>query len=272
MGVGNRWESVCVWSVPSGGNEMDDAGAIEGLKRLGLTTYEARVFVALGKLGSGTASEVSEVADVPRSQVYGAAEGLEERGLIETQQSTPTVYRPIPLEQARDRLLSQLEQAGEETFQYLESVQNTEEERHESESIWLVHGEEAVVSRTVELAESATDRVLYAPKSPEYLETAVLDALTAASERGLTVLVASADPEVHEKLPADNQFVTYVVPDERDMDVAVGRLLVADEDTLLLSTFTVAEESEVAFWTAETAFATVLIELAQAWFQNPFPE
>ncbi|PSP27801.1 hypothetical protein BRC65_04050 [Halobacteriales archaeon QH_2_65_14] len=58
---------------------MNDSEAVDGLKRLGLTTYEARVFLGLQKLGSGTANEVSDVVDVPRSQVYGAAEDLETR-------------------------------------------------------------------------------------------------------------------------------------------------------------------------------------------------
>ena len=46
---------------------------------------------------------------MPRSQVYGAAERLEERGLVETQQSTPTQYRPVSLGRARSRLLDELE-------------------------------------------------------------------------------------------------------------------------------------------------------------------
>jgi len=52
---------------------MNEGDAVDALKSLGLTTYEARTFVALQKLGAGTASEVADIADVPRSQVYGAA-------------------------------------------------------------------------------------------------------------------------------------------------------------------------------------------------------
>jgi len=250
---------------------MNDETAIEGLKRLGLTTYESRVFLALQKLGTGTASEVSEIVDVPRSQVYGAADGLEERGLVERQQSTPTVYRPVALDQARDRLLDQLAQTGSETFDYLETVTQTETQREQSEAIWLVNGRDAVVSRTVTLAEEADDRLLYAADSPEMLAPAVLDALRAAAERGVTVVVVSADPTVHDALDSGEPFQTFRVPKERDLDVSTGRVLVADDATLLLSTFSVGNEpAEVAFWTAETAFASVLVELSEAWFHNPF--
>ena len=56
----------------------DEAGATESLQQLGLSQYEAEVFVALVKLGTGTAREVTQITDVPRSQVYGAAEALDD--------------------------------------------------------------------------------------------------------------------------------------------------------------------------------------------------
>ena len=249
---------------------MEDEDAISGLKRLGLTTYEARVFLALQKLQRATASEISEVADVPRSQVYGAAEALEDRGLVETQQSTPTVYRPMPLDRARTRLLDQLAETGARTFDYLESVKDTEQERERSEAIWLVNGHDAVVSRTVELTKGAAQRLLYAVDDPEMLEDDVVEALRVAASAA-PVIVASANPEVHEVLPDDHPAETFTVPDEREMDIDVGRLLIADEDTLLLSTHTVGtQREEVAFWSAETAFSSVLVELAEAWLREPF--
>lgn len=67
---------------------MDDEAAIDGLNRLGLTAYESQVFLGLQKLASGT---VSDVVDVPRSQVYGAAETLE-GGLVDDGTMLLSVY------------------------------------------------------------------------------------------------------------------------------------------------------------------------------------
>ena len=66
------------------GNTSDQARAIavEQLKALGLSTYAARTFVALVSLGEGTAPDVSEVADVPRTRVYDAADELRDRGPV----------------------------------------------------------------------------------------------------------------------------------------------------------------------------------------------
>lgn len=252
---------------------MDDNKAIEGLKRLGLTTYEARVFLALQKLGHGTASEISEVEDVPRSQVYGAAEQLEDRGLVETQQSTPTVYRPISLEQARTLLLDQLAQTGSETFNYLEQIQETQDQQEQSESLWLINSKDAIVSRTVSIIEQTESHLLYGVDEPALIEETILDALESAANDDVAVLVASANETVLERF-AGGSYETFRVPEQRNLDVSTGRLLVADSHTILLSTLsasgTETENGEVAFWTSDNPFASVLAELVEAWFQNPF--
>jgi sugar-specific transcriptional regulator TrmB len=254
---------------------MDDEEAIEGLARLGLTTYEARVFLALQKLGSASASEVSEVADVPRSQVYGAAERLEERGLVETRQSTPTVYRPVPLEQARTRLLDRLAETGAETFDHLDTVRESQADTERSEAIWLVKGDEAVTSRVADLVGVADERVLYAAADPSMLGGEVVDALAAARSGGLEVIVASSNPAVREKARAEG-FDTYRVPDERDPDIGSARVLLADRRTMLLSVFSSTEVTEgtqeVAFWSVDSAFAAVLLGFLAEWFDDPFGE
>lgn len=253
---------------------MNDDDAVEGLKRLGLTTYESRVFLALQKLGHGTASEISEVEDVPRSQVYGAAEGLENRGLVETQQSTPTVYRPIPLEQARTLLLEQLAQTGSETFNYLDSVQNTTEKQEQSESIWLINTKESIVSRVIEIVGGAEDRVLYGADRQSQFEDDIVDSLDDAAASGVSVVIASANEEVLAAAPDSEGFQTFKVPAERDIDVSTGRVLIVDGHTILLSTITENSDDsgEVAFWTSDNPFATVLVELLEAWLQDPTEE
>lgn len=251
---------------------MDDEGAIDGLKRLGLTAYEARVFLGLQKLGNGTASEVSDVADVPRSQVYGAADSLEERGLVETQQSTPTVYRPVSLDQARTGLLDQLAQTGAETFDYIDAVQGTvvpDDER--SEALWLVHGSASISSRAAELVAAADSQVFYAASVVSMLDDTVLDALEAADEGGASIIVASANPAVREAV--GSRFPTVAIPQQRDPDVGNARVLLVDQDTMLLGVYSeagVAEDvEEVAFWSSETTFAAVLGGFLREWFTEP---
>jgi len=250
---------------------MDEEETVEGLTRLGLTTYEARVFIALQKLGSGTARDVASVSEVPRSQVYGAAEGLEERGLVETRQSTPTVYRPADPDVARTRLLDQLAETGAEAFGYLEDVQGSAGDGERSEDIWLVHGTEAVVSRAAELVGEADERVVYGVDEPGMLEADVMDALRVAAERVPTVVVASADEAVREAV--ESPVGTHAVPDDQNPELRAGRVLLVDADTILLSVYSSATGSEgveeVAFWSEGSTFAAVLVEFAGGWLAVP---
>ena len=244
---------------------MDEEDVIDALTRLGLKTYEARVFVALQKLGTGTASDVAELTDVPRSQVYGAAEGLEESGLLDVQQTRPTVYRPISPAEAETRLLEQLESVGREAFAYLENVRETVgEDNEQSEALWTVRGREYVCDRAIELVGEADDRIVYGAPAPELLEDDLLAALIAAAESGLAVTVASENRAVLERIDDDAPIETVYQSEDHFPDASTARLLVVDDDTILMSvqSYDVADEEEIAFWSAETSFAMVLVSLA----------
>ena len=56
--------------------------AVEVLQQLGLKEYEAQCFVGLSRLSTGTAKQLSEITDVPRTRVYDAVRVLEAKGLV----------------------------------------------------------------------------------------------------------------------------------------------------------------------------------------------
>ena len=169
----------------------DEHRAVESLERLGLSNYEARGFIALPKLGAGTAKEVHDLAAVPRSQVYGAAESLEERGLIELQRSNPLRYRPVSLAEARDRLTSAIERETDHAFGYLEGVRTQHGVDESRDDVWTVRGRAAVDSRVVELAEGADERLLYAAASPDFAGPDVVAAFQECAAAGVETSVVS---------------------------------------------------------------------------------
>lgn len=251
---------------------MDDDDAVDALKRLGLSTYEARVFVGLQKLGSGTASDVAEVTDVPRSQVYGAADGLEERGLIEVQQGSPTRYRPVGLDEAQTKLFEQLESRGESAFAYLESVQGQHERTSEqSEAIWTVHGRTNVRDRAVSLIDGADERVFYGTGELDTLEPSVVEALERRADE-VDVLVATSEPEVRARVDELAGVRVLSVPAVLSPDISTGRSLLVDDDTILLSVLPTESMThlaeETAFWSEGTAFAQMLVGIMQEWFET----
>lgn len=252
--------------------ETDD-DAVEALKRFGLSTYEARVFVALQKLEAGSASEVAGVTDVPRSQVYGAAEELESRGLIDVQQGTPTRYRPVDTDEARERLYEGLRTTGDAAFAYIDDVrgQHADEEKQE-EAIWTVEGRENVVTRCGSLIGEADSEIVYATGDPDALAD-VLDSLGDALERGVSVTVVSAEETVlATAADAVDGVATRAIPDDRNPGVSAGRVLLVDRDTILLSVTSQGlmpgVSDETAFWSSATGFATLLVAIVREWFDG----
>jgi sugar-specific transcriptional regulator TrmB len=67
------------------------------LKSLGLTIYEARVYVALLNVASATASEIHEISGVPRASVYTVIDQLLEKGLVSVSQSAPKRMQNMPV-------------------------------------------------------------------------------------------------------------------------------------------------------------------------------
>jgi sugar-specific transcriptional regulator TrmB len=57
--------------------------AVEVLQQLGLKEYEARCFVGLSRLQTGTAKQLSELTEVPRTRAYAAIRMLEAQVLVE---------------------------------------------------------------------------------------------------------------------------------------------------------------------------------------------
>ena len=239
--------------------------AVESLERLGLSNYEARVFVALQKLGTGTAREVHRVADIPRSQVYGAADELEARGLVEIQQSTPKRYRPVSLDAARKRLEERLEREQERAFDYLETVQREKRGEETRDDVWTVRGRESVDDRTVDLAGSATDWLLFAAADPSSVPDDLVDVLRDRAADGVDVVVISENPDVRARFE-DESFVVAGPVREPPADF-MGRVLLCDDNTILLSVLADANlpgvTDETAIWSADTAMAAVLVQIVR---------
>ena len=63
---------------------MEPGRTVEELTRLGLTSYEARAYVALTGRDSFTAAQVARLAGLPRQRIYDVLGALVEKGLAAT--------------------------------------------------------------------------------------------------------------------------------------------------------------------------------------------
>ncbi|WP_254839099.1 TrmB family transcriptional regulator [Natronomonas marina] len=207
--------------------------AVEQLEALGLSTYAARTFVALVSLGEGTAQEVSELADVPRTRVYDAADELRGRGLVDVKQSSPKRYWAISTETAGRHFQQEYDHrvtALTDALDRLETETNTAEQR----GVWTVTGRDTVSERVVDFVSTADDEVVYMT-AEALLTDDIAEALSSTNARGASIRLAemsqSAEDELAEAVPDAQLFESLW----DWSDTPAGRLLMVDWKKTLVS-------------------------------------
>lgn len=241
---------------------MSTQDAVAALRRLGLSNYEARVFVALQRLGTGTSQEISDVSEVPRSQVYGAADDLVERGLVEVVASSPKEYRAVSLAAARQQLTDRLERERDRAFENLESLQSTSPDHGANRAVATVRGSQGIDDRIVELVKTAASAVVFVAPEPASLTTAIEAALRERAAAGVAVTVVTAVESERQRF-ADSPVFVVVMDEDNPADFA-GRALMVDEATVLLSVATDDAVGEEAMWTAESSIGRILAQFMQS--------
>lgn len=230
-----------------------EVAAVNALEELGLTEYEARCFVALTRISQGTAKDISQVADVPRSRVYDTVDRLHRRGLVDIQQSEPREFRAIPKEQAFDKLRQDYNSsiaAADEALDQVESAKTQEEK-----GVWAIAGAGHVTGRVVELINNADDHIHFIIADETMLEQAALDRLAAASERGVIILVEAPSDSVQDRFQQAIPDARIVIQESLQESRKVlnkwpGQLVMADHQSILTSG---VEESRLPGVNDETA-------------------
>lgn len=246
------------------------SAAIDQLEQLGLSTYAARTLVALVALDSGAAKDVSEVADIPRTRVYDAVEELQEEGLVDIQQSTPKQFWPVSTE-TLGRSFERTYQSRLAQLKTALDTLDTAPRRTEQEGVWTVTSQEAITDRITEFFASAEDEIVYMTVE-DLLTDEIVDALAAASERGIAIRLAGISPTVQARLqdaiPGAEMFESLWVWS----DTPAGRLLMIDGTKTLVSVhnneseLASAEQSETAIWGAgETNSLVVVLRAIFTW-------
>jgi sugar-specific transcriptional regulator TrmB len=248
--------------------------AVEALRELGLSNYEAQVFVALQQLGTGTAQEVSRVSDVPRSQVYGTADDLAERGLLEIVESSPKAFRPVSLDAAREQLTARIEREQERAFDNLEAVQGEDGGTADEGTVSTLRGHQPISERAVDLVADAEEQVVVVGATSEFLTSDLVDALRDRAVAGVRVIVAAHEPEIEREF--DETAVRVMLVPEDHHGGFTGRTLLVDDATVLLSVPTEDDETdpfgEVALWTAETSIGRILARFIHAGMESGMEE
>jgi sugar-specific transcriptional regulator TrmB len=232
------------------------ADAIEVLQQLGLKEYEARCFVGLSRLEMGTAKQVSELTEVPRTRVYDAVRVLQAQGLVEIHHSSPQQFRAVPLDEATETLRDQYEDRVQRLQNVLSSVEVVDEDEGTPvQEVWSMTGRDAIENRTNDLIDGASDEVVLVLGDESLLTDDLVETLTHL-ERDVDLVVGALTPsiqnQVQEAVPSAQTFVSGLEwlhgQDDTYDEIAIGRLLLTDRSTILVSSITLDTFEEQAIF------------------------
>ena len=217
--------------------------AIDVLQQLGLKEYEARCFVGLSRLETGTAKQLSEMTEVPRTRIYDAIRVLEAQGLVEIQHSSPQRFRAVSLEEATKTLRDQYEARVQRLQDALDSVEIIDsEDDSDIQQVWSMTGQTAIENRTNQLVTEATDEVVLVVGDESLLTPELIDVLNEVGG-GVTLVVGAVTESIQDRIQDDVPNATTFISglewlhgeDATKDDTAVGRLLLIDRSTILVS-------------------------------------
>ena len=261
------------------------AEAVEVLQQLGLKEYEAECFVGLSRLSTGTAKQLSEITDVPRTRVYDAVRVLEAQGLVEVQHSSPQQFRAVPIEEATETLRDQYESRVERLANALEQADPVEPSDEDPvQEVWSMSGTDAIANRSNQLVEDATDEVVLVLGDDSLLTGELIDSLNDLGPEVDLLVGAATEPleaRIHDAVPNATTFLSGLDwlrnPEEADENLAIGRLLLVDRSTILVSTIVPSTHEEQAIFGGGFRNGLVVISrrlLAQGLLpqRDPHPE
>jgi sugar-specific transcriptional regulator TrmB len=154
------------------------------LKSLGLTKYEALVYIALLRVISATASEIHGISGVPRASVYPVLDQLLEKNLVAESQSSPKRFAAVPPEEGIERLSSRIERDAEYARDALVSIHRERMSNGQvnEELIWNIHGIGNIRSRLIDLVGDARNEIQIIAH-PGIFSGDIKSALTRIAER-----------------------------------------------------------------------------------------
>jgi sugar-specific transcriptional regulator TrmB len=127
---------------------------IQILTELGLTSCEARVYIAIASMGTCTAKSISKSAKVTKPDVYRSLKSLQERALIEKIISSPTLFKALPIGECISLLLERkdkehklLREKGNQLKRSFKNSLVVPEPQESEQQFILISGKEAELGR-----------------------------------------------------------------------------------------------------------------------------
>jgi sugar-specific transcriptional regulator TrmB len=128
---------------------------IKTLNQLGLTVNQARAYLALVKLGSASAKEISKVSNIAQQDIYRVMPLLQKLGLVERLVASPNLFKPNSPEHGLSVLLRNREKENsilhEESTRLIEELSQrtaSTDDRQDVAQFSIISGKKTILMKS----------------------------------------------------------------------------------------------------------------------------
>lgn len=251
------------------------------MTRLGLTSVQARVYIALAQSGISTIKTISKVSRVARQDIYRITSVLQKLGLVEKIIAAPTMFRAIPIKDAISILLerrtketSELQAQTKELLKKFKKIKAITTAPQEETQFILVPEKEALILRTkqaVMSAQRSTDIIITWKKFPQMLLLLAKE-FREAIKRGVKIryIVEKTEyenswPEIVQAFTRNSSFKLRFVPNPPNTVFGIF-----DEKEVFIATSTAGYAAEYpALWSNNPSLISAMHDLFEImWFTS----
>lgn len=209
-----------------------DSDLIENLQAFDLSEYESKAYSALVSAGTAsTVTELSQICDVPRSNLYSVLEKLNRKGFVETQGGRPQLFKSIPpnkvLKEVEEEKKNRLTEARESALEKLENLKGEEDTETVPALVWGIKGYDSVMSKMKGMIKRSKKDMLINTPDSDVLTEELYEELEKAEERGVKIKISIKEGEDIEDL----EKIAMV----RTRDKIHGIDIVADSEEVMLA-------------------------------------
>jgi sugar-specific transcriptional regulator TrmB len=142
------------------------------LTKLGMSSYQAKVYTALASLGPAGVAEIQRVSTVPRTKIYEILQQLLDMGAVEFQSGRPTIYNALSPNVLVDRMRNSFLNAADQATRLLTEIRQIDNDENEAMA-WTVKGNIAVNQKAMLTIASAKEKlVMVEPYPPRLIKNA----------------------------------------------------------------------------------------------------
>ncbi|MBI0584736.1 MAG: TrmB family transcriptional regulator [Methanomassiliicoccus sp.] len=204
--------------------ELEKEDVLYLLKRTGLTDYEARAYLALVMRAHGSAEEVADAADIPRTSAYKVLESLRQKGYVSSRGGRPIVFHPTPPLEIRDRISSELERG----FQRLDSLRGSLTEKGTPQLVYTIIGKANVLVKIGDMLDLAKEEFFLSSPALGEINNAFASKFANALKRGVFITVVAEPsarvPEASQVIRKQDLLATDIITDYREALMATPDL------------------------------------------------